>query len=413
MSNAAVVPPSNAVSPDASQRPAPAVGAPLVPAGLAQALRCGLCAAVVAAVPLWLHSEYGWGVALAAIAVQAVTVALAAGWRARRASRASRSSSDTTPAHQAADGPDGSEAGEPSIATRVLPVWKRHIETARDHAEASTAELLQSFDSVQGLLSEALGATGSAPVLDAGLADSLIESHRPQIDTLLNTTRRAVALKDDMGAALKDVARCLDGLGKLAHEMQTIGRATNLLALNASVEATRAGAQGAGFAVVAREVQTLAGQSRDAARRVAEQVASMRRRVDDVAQQARRLDTDDEELAAQADENARQVVLGLLAGLADAARSSRTLRATSEQVQADLERIMVSLQSQDRQAQMLGAVCQDIERMRTWLEGQPDEEARSAVQWLARLEKSYTMEEMHSSHHGTSTVDRAPAVEFF
>lgn len=366
---------------------------------------------LVCLLPLGAAYLGGW---LPGIVVALVAAMAGAAWGPRTAPGAgpgSRgASTERGPSAMAAPAGHHDDAG---LATKVLPVWHRHLETARSHAESSTGDLLQSFASVQDNLGQALGSTAAAPVLDLGLADDLVDRHRPQIDQLLHTTREAVALKDRMGKALQGVTGSLDALGKLAQEVQLIGRATNLLALNASVEATRAGVNGAGFAIVAREVQDLARQSREAAQNVAREVREMRQRIGSALAEAHGVDTDDEELAAQAEERARTVVLGLLDGLAEATRSSRTLRATSEQVQADLDRIMVSLQSQDRQAQMLGSVMQDIERLQRWLEGQDDEHARSATDWLARLEHSYTMEEMHSSHHGTTTVERAPAVEFF
>jgi methyl-accepting chemotaxis protein len=373
-----------------------------------------LGAVLAGLLPLGAAYQWGWAAGLA-VAVTA-SLAVLVGGRRRPGDPGSHTPTlivQGTPGERSGDPGAGARRHDTGLAAKVLPVWHRHLETARGHAESSAGDLLQSFASVQDNLGQALGETAGAPSLDLGLADDLVERHRPQINRLLESTRQAVQLKDRMGDALLQAVRSLDGLARLAQEVQAIGRATNLLALNASVEATRAGASGAGFAVVAREVQALAAQSRQAAQGVSQQVREMRQLVESALASARRVDTHDDELVAQAEERAHEVVIGLLDGLAEATRSSRTLRATSEQVQADLDRIMVSLQSQDRQAQMLGSVMQDIERLQRWLEGQDDEHARSAADWLARLEQSYTMEEMHSSHHGTTTVERAPAVEFF
>lgn len=62
-------------------------------------------------------------------------------------------------------------------------------------------------------------------------------------------------------------------IGQIVNLIDTIAFRTNILALNASVEASKAGEAGRGFAVVAQEVRSLATRSADSARRVGEIVA--------------------------------------------------------------------------------------------------------------------------------------------
>jgi methyl-accepting chemotaxis protein len=62
---------------------------------------------------------------------------------------------------------------------------------------------------------------------------------------------------------------------------------------------------------------------------------------------------------------------------------------------------------------MLNSVTEDMARYTAWQQGEPDETAASPTAWLERLESSYTMEEMRSSHHNTVAVERTAAVEFF
>ena len=113
------------------------------------------------------------------------------------------------------------------------------------------------------------------------------------------------------------------------------------------------------------------------------------------------------------DENAREVIVALVGSLTEISRSSRGLRDASRQVQSDLEKIYMSLQSQDRLTQMLNAVTEDMARFAAWQQGEPDPAANSPALWLERMESSYTMEELRSSHHNTVAVERTAAVEFF
>ncbi len=77
-------------------------------------------------------------------------------------------------------------------------------------------------------------------------------------------------LQDRMGS-LRGKSR---EIGEIVNLIDNIAFRTNILALNASVEASKAGDAGRGFSVVAQEVRALATRSADSARRIAEIVSS-------------------------------------------------------------------------------------------------------------------------------------------
>lgn len=64
---------------------------------------------------------------------------------------------------------------------------------------------------------------------------------------------------------VSDLGRCSQQIGNMVEAIRKIAAQTNLLAINASIEAAHAGEHGRGFSVVANEVRTLAEQSRKAA----------------------------------------------------------------------------------------------------------------------------------------------------
>ena len=82
--------------------------------------------------------------------------------------------------------------------------------------------------------------------------------------------RRIQNANDQMAAlssAMDDISANAQQITKLAKDIEDIAFQTNILSLNASVEAARAGASGKGFAVVANEVKQLAAKSAEAAQR--------------------------------------------------------------------------------------------------------------------------------------------------
>lgn len=68
---------------------------------------------------------------------------------------------------------------------------------------------------------------------------------------------------------------CTDDIGRMSRVITGIADRTNLLALNASIEAARVGPQGAGFAVVAQEVRNLADQSASVTKEIGESVRAI------------------------------------------------------------------------------------------------------------------------------------------
>jgi len=87
--------------------------------------------------------------------------------------------------------------------------------------------------------------------------------------------REANDLVGSANTKMTDLSEAAQEIGEIAELIQTIAQRTNLLALNASIEAARGGEAGRGFAVVASEVKELANQTSHATSSVAEKIAAM------------------------------------------------------------------------------------------------------------------------------------------
>jgi len=113
---------------------------------------------------------------------------------------------------------------------------------------------------------------------------SLGESVRSNVATVRDVANLSTAAREDSGrglAALGELVTAIERMkssaettAKVARTIDEIAARTNLLAMNAQIEAARAGAAGQGFAVVAKEVKALATRTAEGARSTATLVAT-------------------------------------------------------------------------------------------------------------------------------------------
>lgn len=136
-----------------------------------------------------------------------------------------------------------------------------------------------------------------------------------------------------------------DQIGEIIGTIEDIADQTNLLALNAAIEAARAGEQGRGFAVVADEVRALAERTTKATREIGEMIKAIQRETKDAV--------------VAMEEGVQQVEAGTM----EAARSGEALRDILQQVNAVSMQVSQIATAAEEQTATTGEISSNMQQI--------------------------------------------------
>ncbi|WP_213880974.1 methyl-accepting chemotaxis protein [Pseudomonas sp. dw_358] len=109
----------------------------------------------------------------------------------------------------------------------------------------------------------------------AGASNRLAQTSRDQVRKVLDEIGLMSGDVQNTGEVIQRLASQANDIGKVLDVIRSVSEQTNLLALNAAIEAARAGEAGRGFAVVADEVRTLAQRTQQSTHEIEQMVANI------------------------------------------------------------------------------------------------------------------------------------------
>ena len=184
-----------------------------------------------------------------------------------------------------------------------------------------------------------------------------LEKAIDQIKTIERSSRQTTDAVMALGENSKKIGQIVDTISGIAEQ-------TNLLALNAAIEAARAGEQGRGFAVVADEVRKLAESSREAAQQISDLIKVTQqdtdKAIEDMANGAEVVKVGTENIISMGD--AFRKIIGIVeqvsAQMQDISQATRGMASSGKEIVGHIRTIGESSKTSAEEAETVSAATQ-------------------------------------------------------
>jgi len=194
-----------------------------------------------------------------------------------------------------------------------------------------------------------------------GIAIEAADSLKQMVNSITQMSAQSMQLVKSLNLIKDDYAQVL----KLLDEMDSISSQTNLLALNAAIEAARAGEQGRGFAVVADEVRSLSQRSQSFSDQIRKQFSNTVNTIEEAGNQVGKMASTDMNMTMNNKGHLDELMHEIETKNEDTANQLVAISNVSETLNKHVGHAIQSLQFEDMITQLTDHILKRLNKLNT------------------------------------------------
>lgn len=295
------------------------------------------------------------------------------------------------------------------LSLELFPIWKRQIDTSVEQGVQSIDAMTLRFSHLAANLQQVLNNLDVANTTSS--VEHALKKDKKSLDELFHDLASMLVSSEKMVVGIESLEGLSKELDDMALQVGKLAGQTNMLSLNAALEAARIGEKGRNFALVADEVRSLSTQTAQTSQGIGDQVGSLGQALRDLL-----LKIESSQAAGAANLSEGEGVLQqVMDGLGEQAKILQSegseLLHLGQEMTSEIEELLIALQFQDRVSQILRQVGLSLDSIHSMIAEQANIRANGHLpepldidKLLVEMTASYATTEQHRNHVNDDSV---------